>query len=227
MSQAIKLIALDLDGVLVKYAGKTTLTETSFDTDSFNHVVSLARQHGISVSAQRDSYTHAGADFVADSVIEWNSQLQGYFNINAEFSDSAGLLANQGNYLVLSAFDTESTLRQFVKHLHSESKNRFSAVIVPNPTNEFSYCEISLYRVTNWHGLSHLAEYFNITADNVCAVGDQLNDLPMVQGASHGVAMGNAHDDLKAVANFICGKHDEDGLLDVVNYIRNHNSDHE
>ena len=133
MSQAIKLIALDLDGVLVKYAGKTTLTETSVDTDSFDHIVSLARQHGISVSAQRDSYTHAGAD----SVIEWNSQLQGYFNINAEFSDSAGLLANQGNYLVLSAFDTESTLRQFVKHLHSEQKT--GSVLSLSPTQPMSF----------------------------------------------------------------------------------------
>ncbi len=137
MSQAIKLIALDLDGVLVKYAGKTTLTETSFDTDSFNHVVSLARQHGISISAQRDSYTHAGADFVIDSVIEWNSQLQGYFNINAEFYDSAGLLANQGNYLVLRAFDTESTLRQFVKHLHSEQKT--GSVLSLSPTQPMSF----------------------------------------------------------------------------------------
>jgi len=44
------------------------------------------------------------------------------------------------------------------------------------------------------------------------AVGDQTNDMDMIQLAGLGVAMGNAVPELKAVADKIIGIHDEEGL---------------
>ncbi len=55
-------------------------------------------------------------------------------------------------------------------------------------------------------------------------MGDELNDVPMVKAAGLGVAMGNAHPELKSLADFICGNHDEDGLLELFDYIRQYNS---
>lgn len=80
------------------------------------------------------------------------------------------------------------------------------------------------------HGLAYLAQHIShtsasgpITAANIRAVGDQLNDMSMVEAAGLGVAMGNGSDDLKAAANFICGRYDEDGIVDVVNHIKAYN----
>jgi len=56
------------------------------------------------------------------------------------------------------------------------------------------------------------AEKMNVNLKNVIAVGDSANDLEILEAAGHGVAMGNATDDLKAVANEVIGKADEDGL---------------
>ncbi|WP_066800639.1 HAD hydrolase family protein [Moraxella oblonga] len=44
------------------------------------------------------------------------------------------------------------------------------------------------------------------------AFGDGLNDIEMLSSVGVGVAMANGHDDLKNVANFICPRHDEDGI---------------
>ena len=44
------------------------------------------------------------------------------------------------------------------------------------------------------------------------AFGDGGNDLPMVRDAAVGVAMGNACDELKAVADYITSSVDEDGV---------------
>ncbi len=48
------------------------------------------------------------------------------------------------------------------------------------------------------------------------AVGDQRNDLEMLQWAAWGVAMGNAPDEVKAVADEVTGHVDDDGLVPVL-----------
>ncbi|HEY7723309.1 MAG TPA: HAD family hydrolase [Pedococcus sp.] len=48
------------------------------------------------------------------------------------------------------------------------------------------------------------------------AVGDQRNDLEMLQWAARGVAMGNAPAEVKAVAHEVTGHVDEDGLVPVL-----------
>jgi len=73
------------------------------------------------------------------------------------------------------------------------------------------------------HGLSKVASLFNLEADNICAVGDQLNDLPMLKAVGHGVAMGNGNKALHSYTKFVCGNHDEDGILEVIEYIGEHN----
>ena len=50
----------------------------------------------------------------------------------------------------------------------------------------------------------------------VCC-GDGFNDLPMIEYAGLGVAMANAPDDLKKLADYIAPSCDEDGLVDVIN----------
>jgi len=46
----------------------------------------------------------------------------------------------------------------------------------------------------------------------VLAVGDGNNDLEMLQWAGRGVAMGQAPDELKSVADDVTGTVEEDGL---------------
>ena len=55
-------------------------------------------------------------------------------------------------------------------------------------------------------------EYYGFTMDEAMAFGDGGNDLPMVRDAAVGVAMGNACDELKAVADYITSSVDEDGV---------------
>ncbi|NMM24438.1 MAG: HAD family phosphatase [Phycicoccus sp.] len=48
------------------------------------------------------------------------------------------------------------------------------------------------------------------------AVGDQRNDIEMLQWAARGVAMGNAPDEVKVAANEVTAHVDEDGLVPVL-----------
>ena len=213
-------------GALVKNQQHQTLQSVTFTEDQVQHLIKLGRSVGLSLSGQRDSHALGGPDFYIDNAEVWNKQAQGYFDDNAAYAEAADIQKNWQDILVIGAFDDEEKLLAFSKLVNEDSEGRFNTVIVPHLDSPYHYCEVSLSHITKWYGLNVLAQKNFITADNICAAGDQMNDYAMVQTVAHGVAMANGNDELKSIANFICGRHDEDGLLDVINYIRQHNQKH-
>lgn len=61
-----------------------------------------------------------------------------------------------------------------------------------------------------------LAQYYGVPIEKTIGIGDQSNDLPMIQAAGLGVAVQNADDGLKAAADYICAQSNEE---DAVAYI--------
>ena len=65
--------------------------------------------------------------------------------------------------------------------------------------------------VNKGQGLLHLCELLQVDPERVLAIGDNDNDIPLLQTAGFGVAMGNASPGLKAIANWIAPSIEEDG----------------
>ncbi|MDP5313348.1 MULTISPECIES: HAD family hydrolase [Streptomyces] len=65
-------------------------------------------------------------------------------------------------------------------------------------------------------GLSLAARRLGVKAADTIAFGDMPNDIPMFAWARHGVAMANAHEDLKAVAQEITASNENDGIAVVL-----------
>lgn len=65
--------------------------------------------------------------------------------------------------------------------------------------------------VSKGSGLVWLANYFHIPRSEVMAMGDNDNDVPMIEWAGLGVATGNASPAAKMVADWISPSVDEDG----------------
>lgn len=70
--------------------------------------------------------------------------------------------------------------------------------------------------VTKWSGVTYVSQGLRIAPRDVVTVGDDVNDLPMLQKAGLGVAMGNAPEQVKSVARHAIGRHDEDGLAKFI-----------
>ena len=68
--------------------------------------------------------------------------------------------------------------------------------------------------VSKASGLEVLCERRGLTAADVLAVGDGNNDIEMLRWAGRGVAMGQAPDSVKAVADAVTGPIEADGLAD-------------
>ena len=65
-------------------------------------------------------------------------------------------------------------------------------------------------------GIDRLCEHFGIDKKDTYAFGDSLNDIEMLKMVNVGVAMGNAQDEAKAVADYITDRIDEDGIRNAL-----------
>jgi len=74
------------------------------------------------------------------------------------------------------------------------------------------YVEVMHPDVNKARALERVGEALGIPRERIAAAGDSFNDVEMVQWAGLGIAMGNAVDELKAVADVIAPSCDEDGL---------------
>jgi len=76
--------------------------------------------------------------------------------------------------------------------------------------------EISPLGISKASGLMHLCEYLNIPIDETIAVGDAENDIEILKAAGLGVAMGNAFEPVKEIADVIVSDCDSTGIKEVI-----------
>lgn len=77
--------------------------------------------------------------------------------------------------------------------------------------------EYTMAGTTKAIGLAHLADILGIPMECTMAIGDTQNDADIVQAAAIGVAMGNAANDLKNIADFITKSNNESGVAYAIN----------
>ena len=73
------------------------------------------------------------------------------------------------------------------------------------------FCEINNKQTSKGNAIKYLANLWGIKPEETMAIGDQNNDIEMLKSVHIKVAMGNATDDLKQVANFITKDINNDG----------------
>lgn len=76
----------------------------------------------------------------------------------------------------------------------------------------FCNLEFSKAGVNKGEGLLHLANLLSVSPDATMAIGDSGNDYSIVKAAGIGVAMANASDDIKEIADYITASNEEDGV---------------
>ena len=65
-------------------------------------------------------------------------------------------------------------------------------------------------------GIRDMAELLGVSMDQVMALGDEGNDIPMLRAAGYGVAMGNASEEAKAAARFVTDTNENCGFAKAI-----------
>lgn len=77
----------------------------------------------------------------------------------------------------------------------------------------FSYIEIVPKEATKANGLKRLIQYLGIGAEEVLAIGDGVNDMELLEMAGTSVAVANAQETVKEVAQFVTMHNNSDGAF--------------
>ena len=76
----------------------------------------------------------------------------------------------------------------------------------------YNNIEMNIQSATKGAALRFLCRHLGLRREEVMAFGDMGNDLSMIQAAGLGVAMGNAHPQLLAAADYVTDTNDNDGV---------------
>ena len=84
-------------------------------------------------------------------------------------------------------------------------------------TSSFNHnLEIGGATTSKADALEHMCQIFGIRRDEMMAVGDSPNDIAMLKASGIPVAVGNAKEEVKAVARYIAPTNQEDGVADAI-----------
>lgn len=106
--------------------------------------------------------------------------------------------------------------RTFVHHfpvINSDGNGRHLA------DDAIHLMEIFNAETNKWSAISALAAQRGVAAEQIAAIGDEINDVAMIRHAGLGVAMGNAIDPIKQVADRITLDQAEDGVAHAIEQI--------
>ena len=80
----------------------------------------------------------------------------------------------------------------------------------------YHYTEISAENINKWRAIEELSRILNISKEEIMAIGDNVNDIQMIENSKIGVAMGNSWDEIKLRADYITKSNDEDGVVEAI-----------
>ena len=76
--------------------------------------------------------------------------------------------------------------------------------------------EVGVKNMDKGMGISMIAEILGVSKEETMAIGDASNDIPMISWAGLGVAMGNATDEVKKIADVVALSNNEDGAAKAI-----------
>jgi Cof subfamily protein (haloacid dehalogenase superfamily) len=210
-------------GALIKHPlDHQTFYQAEFDLDLLRDICRLIDRVGFDPLLCADTF-HYNFDFY--HAVEAKEARCGELAEYLEFNPDDGRILPEmidcppsGVFLTFT-FGTQEQMLELESVLQEAFPQKLSTHVLRSPRYRGFLVEIMPAEVSKWSAIRRLSQSWNIDESEICAVGDDVNDLAMIRAAGLGIAMGNAVPEVKAVADRIAPTHDEDGLVQVVEWI--------
>jgi hydroxymethylpyrimidine pyrophosphatase-like HAD family hydrolase len=216
-------------GALVKRTSDhATLFRASFDSRTLVEVLARIDARGLEPILYTDSFAE-GFDFHCRRL----SGLDGagppggvgeYLALNRHLARIDPDLDRQPPTGVFAGFTMggRDAMLDLERELDQACPDRLALHVIRSPRYRDWMCEIAPAGVTKWSGVAAIAMAAGIQPEEICAVGDDVNDLPMIRAAGLGIAMGNALPEVQAAADLVVSSHDDGGIGDVAEILIGH-----
>lgn len=84
--------------------------------------------------------------------------------------------------------------------------------------------EIMEKNVNKFNGISEIGSFLGINKNEIAAIGDQDNDIPMLENSILSFAMGNSIEKVKEVCDYTVSTNENFGLIEAINIVLEKNS---
>lgn len=207
------LKALDLNGLHIFFDGAAVVEWPSNDIVFLQALPPHAGKRLIELSRQHDLFLEIYAhDFY---FIEQEGPLAEHqrqkLQIDSLVTDLMSLIGRikivKGQLLAVDA-EQKQGAELITKAMEQQCKMSWSL----DPTNDIYFVNAVSRYVSKGSSLRDMADYLGVGLDQIIAVGDSFNDVDVFQVAGLRIAMGNAPESLKQLADWIAPSVEEDGL---------------
>jgi Cof subfamily protein (haloacid dehalogenase superfamily) len=195
-------------GALIIDQDKNMILNHYIEVSYIKKLYSIVKKHKICISLYKDD------EWYSEEKDKWVEQEGVITNITAKIQDYRELFScweNQGCNKILCMGDEEEILslkKELLAIFHDDLNIYLS---------KSTYLEIMPKKSTKTAAIQVLLERYYIDRSELIAIGDNYNDIDMIQYAGLGIAMGNAPDEVKHYANSITLSNDEDGVASAIN----------
>src|SRR5688572_20964000 len=156
----------------------------------------------------------AGFDYLVTGGVELNEPTRQWMSVTSAVVKQAGRLAEHPHEhtVRVGIVDPAEQVASVKIALERKFAGRIVVQSLYVPAYDVEVLEIFDPAVNKWEGVLHVARRHGIRPEEIIAIGDDVNDVPMIKHAGLGVAMGNARPEVLAVAKRVIGSNVDEGL---------------
>ncbi len=190
-----------------------TIYKSTLPDDMIKEMVRLCREENLycHLYTMKTVYTEKITN-ISNSYAKWNVQLEEEDKIDIQvLSDvEEAIEFEKGNILKAVVVDEDNEkIMRIRNEILGMGKVSASQSLKDN-------LEVMNYGVSKGNSVKILSEIYGISREEIIAIGDNENDISMIDYAGLGVAMANAEECLIQRANYITDSCEEDGVAKVI-----------
>jgi len=214
MNAAAQLIAEDLglSTPIVSYQGGlinengNILYEQYLTEDESEQIISWAKEENIHINLYNNDILYSEKDC---------QEIQRYCNnqhTNYTVKNFNDIKKDKVNKIL--AIDYNNAER--INRLEKELPKRFPNLYIVKSTPYF--LEFSNPKASKYYAVKFLQKYWNLKDNEILTIGDQNNDIALLEAGGIKIAMGNATEKLKNIADYITDSVYNDGFVKAVEH---------
>lgn len=199
----LKTPIVSYHGGLIKFQNKI-LYEKNLNSEFAIEIIDWAKQNNIHINLYLDDELHVEKD----NLTIQHYVKQGISKYTIKSFDKVKL--EKINKLVLIDFEDETKVTMWTEYL----AKKYSDLHIVKSTPYF--CEICNKEATKAHAVNFLKDYWGLKKEEILTIGDQNNDIELLKAGGIKVAMGNATDELKELADYITDTVNNNGFVKAI-----------
>lgn len=193
-------------GALVKDpAGDRTLWRADLGPELLAAILRLSAARGEPIVSFRD-LDPDDLDFVIAGSPTGRPHFDEYVELNRPYAridpDWTATTAESAHFH-LCAVGTRAAMLEFQAAARAALADRVRTFVQKSPRYSGTMCEFLHPEASKWSAVLHLAALWGVAPEAICAIGDDMNDIPMIAGAGLGVAMAHAPAEVLDAADLV------------------------